>query len=300
MWNKFKYYNVIILLLLLTSCEKESINTMITPTEIYKDRLFFQTTQEMLDTYIKLTQLSYEEKEKWIDSVSIKEPLLDCINECQDSSILEMPTAWQILFNKDLEIQIGDTIAKYKDGEIIAKLIKNEKVCSKTILAKISVSEIMKEEDNNEISTRATVSGNWSSNGTVWIGTRNIPVKLYSDCEHRYVHEFRTVMIATSNNLIQQLFFDIKFHYKKNQGWREATGENRHIEVDLSINVAGMPGYGINWKQSFSTKNRIEHSVCYASMALVDQFNGRWNINCTGQIIHSVDGFQLTKVTDRW
>ena len=151
MWNKFKYYNVIILLLLLTSCEKESINTMITPTEIYKDRLFFQTTQEMLDTYIKLTQLSYEEKEKWIDSVSIKEPLLDCINECQDSSILEMPTAWQILFNKDLEIQIGDTIAKYKDGEIIAKLIKNEKVCSKTILAKISVSEIMKEEDNNEI-----------------------------------------------------------------------------------------------------------------------------------------------------
>lgn len=138
------------------------------------------------------------------------------------------------------------------------------------------------------------------SHGTAWIGSRYIPVRLYNDCEHRYVHEFRTVVIA-STDLVQQLFFDIKFHYKKHQGWREATGENRHVKVNLRIHVAEISDSpGIIWSQNYSTKGKIEHPICWTSMARVDQFEGKWKITCEGEIIHSVDGFSGTERLDHW
>lgn len=109
------------------------------------------------------------------------------------------------------------------------------------------------------------------SHGTAWIGSRYIPVRLYNDCEHRYVHEFRTVVIA-STDLVQQLFFDIKFHYKKHQGWREATGENRHVKVNLRIHVAEISDSpGIIWSQTILPKEKL--SILYAGLLWQESTN---------------------------
>jgi len=94
---------------------------------------------------------------------------------------------------------------------------------------------------------------------------------------------------------------DIKFHYKKNQGWREATGENRHVYIkNFRITVAGIQGGGVLWDKSFSTQGKIELPVCWISMVKAEDFNRKWSIECTGTIEHSVDGFPNTKRVDIW
>ncbi len=289
--------------LFIVSCEKELLTNEVNPSNLTKnERIVFKTTSQLLDTYFSLCQFNEIEKKKWIDSVDVEKPFLSYFKECKDSSLLETPIAWQMLFNNDLEVQIGDTIAKYKNGKIVAESIKGELLLEKYIMAQISIGHIPV-TNSNSISSRTVVTGNWAGNvgNTVWMGTRYIPVELYSGWQHRYVHEFRTIMIEASGNIVQQLFFDIKFHYKKNQGWREATGENRHVYIkNFRITVAGIQGGGVLWDKSFSTQGKIELPVCWISMLKAEDFNRKWSIECTGTIEHSVDGFPNTKRVDIW
>lgn len=297
MKHLFYCYCLALATLSLFSCQKETIlndKSTITTKAVLENKIAFQSTKDMINTYLSLSQLNEEEKEAWIDSTNIENPLLEHIEECTDSSMLQTPIAWQMLFNKELKVQIGDTIAIYKKGQVLAESINGIEVKNNIVLAQISVSSIKTPQ------TRVGIVGNWASHGTAWIGSRYIPVRLYNDCEHRYVHEFRTVVIA-STDLVQQLFFDIKFHYKNHQGWREATGENRHVKVNLRIHVAEISDSpGIIWSQNYSTKGKIEHPICWTSMARVDQFEGKWKITCEGEIIHSVDGFSGTERLDHW
>ena len=306
-WCKVKGLIFFALVVSVVACNKEDlsdcVHSDVSKINEQSSLVRFNSLKDMLDTYLYLSELDEDEKQVWLDSVNITEPLLNHLDSCTDKSIMDVPVALQLLFNKDLRIQIGDTIARYENGVIVSESIAGEKTIDELVLAKITSTPIeIESEENNNLSRSTTVSGPWAiGDKTIWIGSRYIPlpVPIYSDCQHRYVHEFRTIVIYTNQGVVQQLFFDIKFHYKKHKGWREATGENRHVNVNLSIKVFGISGNEMLWNQSYSTKANIEKPICYSFISQT-QFNNRWEIFCSGTIVHSVDGYPKTKYTDKW
>lgn len=295
-------FGLLLLILFMASCEKESLTDNTRLEKLAKNqRVIFKNSSHLINTYLYLCNLEEEEKMQWLDSINIENSFLNYPEEYKDSSLSDAPIAWQMLFNSNLEVQVGDTIAKYENGKVIAKSIKGQPIIDEKTIAQITITHVPA-SNNVSVSSRAAIEGNWADSGdTEWMGTRYIPVELYSDCQHRYVHEFRTVVIRLTEDIIQQLYFDIKFHYKKNQGWREATGENRHIYLrDFKINVEGITGSGIKWNKTFSTNKKTELSVCWASLRKAGDFGNKWKIQCTGTIEHSVDGFPNTKRIDVW
>lgn len=282
---------------ILSACQQEeSIQQSIDGT---KERINFKSTQDFLDTYLAVANLNYEEQKLWIDSTKIEEPLFYNIENCQDESMQEAPIAWQILFNKNMEAQINDTLVAYKEGVVYATAVKGKALPTPITIATINTSSNY--EDSN---TRASVTGGWVNKGTGWFAQRYHEIPLASGWRHRYVHEFRTVCITSGYATIQQLFFDIKFQYKKHKGWRQAGTETRTVEIrNLRFVVSHIQnGSPILLNQTIKTTQPLQFPICYVKMNTPDgiPFQNKWSVQCTGQITHTVEGRPDSKVVDNW
>lgn len=271
--------------LILASCEKEQDFTSQQPAE--KTRVFFNSTKDFYNTYQALSEMDCDEQIEWINSRGIKEPLYDSIENCTDEVMLDMPRAFQALFNKQLEVEINDSVIYFTQGKMYIKSINKTTLSTPILYGEVVINKDLIATTRNEY---------YNPYGK--IGTSYLcEINLASGWRHQYVHELKSVVvnIANPNNGINQksnLYLVIKFEYKKNKGWREATAEQRNIYINLNI-----------CKRNFLQVNRTQEILIESKTMPISTSPGvkyGHYINISGTIRHEVIGRTDSRRENRW
>lgn len=269
------------IIITLTSCEKGepefNENSKVT------DILSFNSTKDFLTTFDDLAKLSYEEQMKWNEAHGINTSLYFNKSFCNDEIMLKMPRSFQILFNKNMEIQINDSIIHFNKGSLYVKSYKSKSLSSPILWGKVWVN------DSIETSlTKATYSTPYNKIGTSFQTNIKIP---NNKNEFKYVHELKSVGFTITNNQshitehISRLFLVLKLEYKRSS-WREAS-EARNIYIDLNICKRNLLGVSKNQEILIDTASFFNTSTPHV-------------INISGNIIHEVIGYPETKKINWW
>lgn len=268
--------------LMFSSCEKEQ--DIIIPQQIEKTRVHFNSTQDFYDTFQALSKMDCDEQIAWINSRGIKEPLYDSIENCTDSVMLDMPRAFQALFNKQLEVEVNDSIILFHEGKMYVRSIAKHNLATPTLYA-----EVIIEKDATAL-TRATYKTPLGKLGVAYI----CEIHLASGWRHQYVHELKSIVVRFKNNtggsnIRSSLYLALKFEYKKHKGWREATAELRNIYVNLSI-----------CKRNFIQVNRNQEILIDAFEIPENLAPLTHDVYITGTIRHEIVGRTDSRRENNW
>lgn len=268
--------------LMFSSCEKEQ--DIIAPQQIEKTRVHFNSTQDFYDTFQALSKMDCDEQIAWINSRGIKEPLYDSIENCNDSVMLDMPRAFQALFNKQLEVEVNDSIISFNEGKMYVNSIGNHNLTTPTLYAEVIT------EKNATPLTRTLYRTPLGKIGKASI----CEIHLASGWRHQYVHELKSVVVRFTNNrggfnIRSSLYLALKFEYKKHKGWREATGELRNIYVNLDI-----------CKRNFIKVNRNQEILLDAFEITSELAPSTHDIYIKGTIRHEIIGRLDSRRENRW
>lgn len=268
-------------IIILTSCEKGELefneNSKVT------DILSFNSTKDFLTTFDNLAKLSYEEQMKWNETYGINTSLYFNKSFCNDEIMLKMPRAFQILFNKDMEIQINDSIIHFNKGNLYVQSYKSKSLSTPIFWGKVSVNDSIEAP-----LTKATYSTPYNKIGTSFQTNIEIPNNKH---KFKYVHELKSVGFTITNNQshiiehISKLFLVLKLEYKSSS-WHEA-GEARNIYIDLNICKRNLLGVSKNQEILIDTASFFNTSTPHV-------------INISGNIIHEVIGHPGTRKTNWW
>lgn len=275
------------LALLFCACEQ---NEYFEETKVTPSRISFENTKDFFDTFNELSLKSYDDQIKWSQMHSSNPFLLDC-NTCEDSEILNMPTSFQALFNKDLEIQINDSIMRYENGKMILISNNENKVCG---TAKATSASSQEQSPSSRTITDVTF-GKLGANHQQGCTPNN-----YGKYNFKYVHELKSVNIIVNNQHANALFMTLKLEYK-GRSWHEA-GESRTVSLNLSgnANVGIYGGGSINANRTISVERNYDFLLLPAFIIRDGLPIRVWTINLTGTITHTMNGFPETRWVDTW
>ncbi|MEY8687077.1 hypothetical protein AB9N12_13400 [Bacteroides sp. AN502(2024)] len=275
------------LVLLFCGCEQ---NESFRETKETFSRISFKNTQEFFDTFNKLSLKSYDEQIKWSRMHSSAPFLLHC-DGCEDNEIFNMPTSFQALFDKHLEIQINDSILKYVNGEMILISDDEKIVCGNAIA--ISASSL--EQSPTSRTTTNVTFGKLGANHQQECTPYN-----YGKYKFKYVHELKSVNIRINNQDAEALFITLKLEYK-GRSWHEA-GESRTINLNLSgyAKVGNYGGGNINVNSTINVAKNHDFLLLPAFIIPNGLPVRVWTVNITGTITHTMNGFPETKWVDTW
>lgn len=228
MKNLFYLIAYLCLSFMLSSCEKEE--NIISQQQQEKTRVSFNSTKDFYDTYQALSKMDCDEQIAWINSCGIKEPLYDSIENCTDEIMLDMPRAFQALFNKQLEVEVNDSVILFSEGKMYVKSIQNKLLITPTLYGEVFI------DKGSTATTRTTYQNPYGKIGQSFL----CEIQLASGWKHQYVHELKSVIVNFTKpggkiDVRSNLYLGLKFEYKKNKGWKEATGELRNIYINLNI-----------------------------------------------------------------
>ena len=265
---------------MLSSCEKEE--NVISQPQQEKTRVSFNSTKDFYDTFQALSKMDCEEQIAWINSRGIKEPLYDSIENCTDTIMLDMPRAFQALFNKQLEVEVNDSIIFFNEGRMYVKSIQNKLLTTPTLYGEVFIDKC------SVATTRSIYNNPYGKIGTSYLRE----IQLASGWRHQYVHELKSVIVNFTNinggiSQKSNLYLGLKFEYKKNKGWREATGEQRNIYINLNI-----------CKRNLLQINRTQE-ILIESREVMPGVN-QHSINIEGTIRHEVIGRTDSRRENRW
>lgn len=269
------------IIIVLTSCEKGQLESNEDCKAV--DILSFNSTKDFLTTFDDLAKLSYEEQIKWNETYGINTSLYFNKSFCNDEIMLNMPRAFQILFNKNMEIQINDSIIRFDKGSLYMKSYKSKPLPIPILWGKVWIN------DNIETPlTKAQYSTPYNKIGASFQTNIEIPNNKY---KFKYVHELKSVGFTITNNQshimehVSRLFLVLKLEYK-GSSWHEA-GEARNIYIDLNICKINLLGVSKNQEILIDTNSFSNTSTPHI-------------INISGNIIHEVIGYPGTRKTNWW
>lgn len=269
-----------VMIFIMTSCEQAEVNLPDTsPKEAMQS---FSSSKEFFDTFDKLSNLSYEEQKEWIKSNRIKNSLLTDIESCQDSVMLEMPRSFQILFNKDLEVEIENSIVYFKEGSMFIKSSSSTPI----LFSKL--------EFGKNAETRTEYSVPYNDYGVSFQKDIEMPSKY----RFKYVHELRSigfVITQPTTQYMSRLFLFIKLEYKGKK-WHVA-GEPRNIYINLGYSDPSN-NYSNQLKRNLLNATLNQEILLYVKNIGIIPNN--YVINIDGTIIHEVIGHPNTKKTNTW
>ena len=106
-------------IILLSSCDEtefdETVTNQVNPQKEEDSRIVFNSAKEFYNTLESLSYMTYEEQTEWIRASGIKYPLYKDLEFCEDEIIrIQMPRAFQALFNHKMEMQINDTVIAFE------------------------------------------------------------------------------------------------------------------------------------------------------------------------------------------
>lgn len=269
------------LFLILCSCEQEE---QFIETKNQESRISFKNTKDFFNTFNELSQKCYEEQIEWSKKHS-SAPLLLNIGQCEDNEMINMPTSFQALFDKQLEVQINDSIFKYTNGDLYL-ITENEKIVCGSAFAISASSE-------EQPSTRNTVTD--VTFGKLGMNHQNgcYPRNYQTQYNFKYVHELKSVQLRVNNEAAEGLFMTLKLEYKGRK-WHEA-GESRTISLNLKIN-----GSDNVINNTIRANRNYDYLLCPVIYLRGYTSDRVWHVNISGTITHTMDGFPETKWVDTW
>lgn len=256
-------------------------------------RITFKDASDFINTFNELSKEGYDKQLEWAKGHS-SSPLLPYVDNCQDSEMQKMPTAFQALFDKQLEVQINDSILKYINGELFWVSDGGNILCGD------ASATFLDEQPSTRTQTDVTF-GKLGLNHQFSF----VPVNYKDYYTFKYVHELKSVHVRVNNENAEALFLALKLEYK-GSSWHEA-GESRTVIFQLS-GSASVPGnYGMNINElnhafTFNVQKNYDYLlgpafIIYNGMNVPNRF---WSVNLKGTITHWMVGYPETKWVDVW
>lgn len=266
------------------SCEQTEL--METDSKTNHSRITLQNTDDFYSTLNALCKMEYEEQMAWLKNTNIEKPLYYELDSCQDEVMIEMPRAIQLLFNKDLEMQINDTIVFFRKGNLFARSINGKEVTPPLLIGSVNSNS---EYPNS--TTRATYDTPFNKIGACEQYEFNIPG---NKRKFKYVHELKSVIVTLSDRKVSNLFLRVKLEYKGRK-WHEA-GEARNINIHLAFEQNAKPDLNLTLKNQ--TKN---YEYLLSTINIIGAFpSNTHRISLKGTIQQEVAGVPSTKKTNNW
>lgn len=245
-------------------------------------RNIFSSSNAFYEAFDDLSRMEYDEQLKWVEANNDEYSLFKNIDSCNDEIMLKMPRSFQALFNKDLEVQVSDTILAFENGDLYIKEINGQTI-SKQLYGNVEVSPISNEikANEDEIETRYMYEVGPGKIGTSYQYEFKLPE---NSIKFKYVHELVSVKIASGSFFISKLFLVIKLEYKGSK-WKVAS-EPREVFVDLNI------------------ERRLLKNVRYNVELFIEEKGASsldpHKIYINGAIWHTVVGYPSSKKCNSW
>lgn len=263
--------------------------------------LYFNSTADFFQTFHQLLIEDENAQLKWVSNKNF-EALLSNTQLCTDSTMLSMPKAFQALFNKDLKVNINDSIIHYNQGNLYVIEINNKKLKSPILCGNGNIDLI-------QVPTTRTVSGHVGFDEGNGLNHQYEFKRPQSKYKYKYVNQLRSYRIIINRQASAILAFMIKFEYKYSAGWKNA-GLPRNLSIQLSAG-ASVQGNGIlAYHELFpfnsgyvANYNNITdpHEVPLARVDFDNNLNRWiWDVAIGGRITQVVVGESNTSWTDIW
>lgn len=263
--------------------------------------LHFNSTADFFQTFHQLLTEDENTQLNWVANKNF-DALLSNVQSCNDSIMLEMPKAFQALFNKDLRVNINDSIIQYNQGHLYVIEINNKVLKSPILCGNGNIDLI-------QIPVTKTVSGHVGFDEGNGLNHQYEFKRPQSKYKYKYVNQLRGYRINVNHQTSAILVFMIKFEYKYSAGWKNA-GLPRNFSIQLT-GGASVQGNGIlAYYELFpfnsgyvATYNNITapHEVPLARVDFDNNLNRWiWDIAIGGRITQVVAGENNTSWTDIW
>lgn len=205
-----------LLIILLFSCTQEMIeNKNLNDSSAVE----FNNPQELLETFDYLSKLSRTELLEWVRNNSAQSVLNSNIS-INDTLFKATPLSFQALFNRDLEVRIGEDIVKFCDGSLFVVTYENGEIATKTPYG------FAKYENDLSPTTRGEL-GAQEKESSIQHGFRINA----TDYQYKYVVQVRSFVVnlgGQANRYV--LTLDVKMEYRKRGSWKPA-GRKRFVSV---------------------------------------------------------------------
>lgn len=244
------YYLLCTILFALTSCSQEVNEEQDCSSNVNMAR--FATPSEFLDTFDYLSKLSNSELMLWVKNHNINS-VLNTPAIVQDSLFLNIPMSLQALFNSDLDVQIGEDIVRFCDGDLCVLTCINGKTEVKPYgTIKYESEPLFSPTTRGELGAEDKASSQQYEFG---INANNY--------RYKYIAQIRSFIINLGGQVNRcVLTLDVKMEYKKSGGWKPA-GRTRYV----SVGVGGTYERG-NVKGEINVSKSDTWSDGYASYVL--------------------------------
>lgn len=252
--------------------------------------LRFSSTNSFFKIFDELLDKNSEDQVTWATSLN-KEALLANAESCEDSVMLSAPRAFQALFNKQLKVQINDSLLQYNNGTMYLTAIDN-KVLKEPV--KCGNSESSEVKSANSPQTRQI--------GEVPFDGHNMnhQYEFRYSRTHKYVHGFRSFVTYINGRQCQILIMDYKLEFYRNGINQARDPRDININLECTVNL----GYPIDYVRSpFGTYKNVV-GIMEIPVAKITHGVGlnyfAWGVTCTGKITHMIVGQPQTKWEDVW
>lgn len=283
--NYFKVLlTIVFCALVFVSCSNE-LEEHVEPQNLRSNlkRVQFSDQESFLNSWAELSKMDKQELTNWIDENNIS--LSN--NGYKNPNIDDVRDYFRALFNIDNELQIGDSIIWYNDGQML--LVSTNADEDEVNINKLNPSkcfvfgkiekEILTVDEEGAITTRGSLgsSGISSSNQTEFTSTLNPSVKF------KYVYELVSFKNTLANATSYELVFANKLEWKKNAGFKEAS-EPRICTTKLSGGVTcEVWGVGVPVNTTFNVGYNRTDELAYNQGILLGRVahpNGSHNFKC--------------------
>ncbi len=261
-------------------------------------KVIFQSSQEFYETYTSLLNKPYEDLLEWSNEKGINSALMN-INLCNDKEMCYMPRAFQALFNKNLEIQIQDSILQYQQGDLYITCINKIQLDSPVWYGSAVCDSI---SDEDPITTRMHYDVTFDHKAkSRQHEFRDANISSY---HYKYVHQLKstTVRLAGVSGVYRTLILDLKLEYRKTGGWKVA---GRPRDIVLNFNYSAKTN---SYNQSGPvqrTLNGVEKNYEFSLASWLQPLGVTpqsmiWDVNLNGTITQTMTGYPNTKWIDSY
>lgn len=300
MKNKFLIGVLMVLSVVLGACEQNVMplesNTLLE--QEIKTRITFESSNDFIRMFCELAEMTPDEQLRWAEK-RCTNSLLSNMENCNDSAMINMPSSFRALFDRYLEVQIGDSVLKYRKGELILMFKGKEEKCGEAFVNKLEEQPTTRLVNNTQVGF-----------GKLGVNHQNdcYPIGYKDYYKFKYIHELKSVHVTVNNQRAEALFLTLKLEYK-GSSWHEA-GESRNAIVNLSGGAG--TGYPIT-VYSFRVNPNAVPFICNNIQKNYDILLGpayiiqpsssvcnHWIVTLEGSVTQTMVGYPETKWVDIW
>ena len=263
-------------------------------------RVQFSDHESFFNSWTELSKMNEQELKNWIDENNIS--LSN--NGYRNQNIDDVRNSFIALFDVNSELQIGDSVIWYNDGQLLlvsANSDENEVNINKSDPSKCLVfgkieKEVLMVDEKGAVTTRGTMGASSISTSNQVEFTSSINPSVY----FKYVYELVSYKSSFNIYTIYELFFMNKLEWRKTAGWKEAS-ELRICSTSISGSVScvtegsATPMHTNYTYLPYSMTGEMAYnkSLPLASVTIATDFHKfkHWNLGLSFSITQEIKGY---------